>query len=166
MTHKSPEIEVPWGIFQWGEKYLAFIHKYQPTSSDRWKTRSLLKPLHTDSFTSWGTLSEKWRESPIKLSPDVMKVPSWATPAGPIWKLHTHTHTAQTSCACFTFPYLEVSPIVVVERLEKVIWFGDICNQLKFLLPKPEKQWKQNEKWFDIYDAHTCFIYCTWAVQE
>lgn len=33
MTHKRPEIEVPWGIFQWGETYWAVIHKYQPTSS-------------------------------------------------------------------------------------------------------------------------------------
>lgn len=29
------------------------------------------------------------RESPFEQGPDVPKVPSWATPAGHVWKLHT-----------------------------------------------------------------------------
>lgn len=73
----------------------------------------------------------KSRESPIKWGPDVLKVPSWATPAGPIWKLHK-------KCV-FAFPYLKVSSVVVVEGLEKLIWVGDVRNQLEFPLQIPEK---------------------------
>lgn len=68
--------------------------------------------------------------SPSK-GPDVLKVPSWATPAGPIWKLHTKPNEVSFF---FAFSYLEVPSIVTVERVEEVIWLWDERNQLELLL--------------------------------
>lgn len=108
------------------------------STSDTWKAKSLLKPLHTESFTCWRPLHKKSRESPIDWGPDVPKVPSMATPAGPIWKLHTNPKV------CFAFSYLKVASTAVVEGLEELIWPGEVYKLLDCFLPPPET----NMKWF------------------
>lgn len=129
MTHKRPEFYTRGGT-GWG------ITHVNPQNL-RWKTKSFLKPLHTESFTSW-------RESPIKQAPDVLKSPLWQHLLGDLG-----------NSAAFTFSYLEVSSIVVVEGLEKRIWLGDVCDQLEFLLPKPESKYItkdfRNREWKIIF---------------
>lgn len=96
--------------------------------------KRLLKPLRTWVIYITKALKCEVKGKSHQTGPDVLKVPSWATPAGPIWKLHK----TPLSWFCFVFSYLKVPSIVVVERGEKLIWLGDVCNQLEFFQPKSE----------------------------
>lgn len=92
--------------------------------SHRWKMKSLLKPLHNESFPSW-TLTCEVRESPCDMVQVCQK-----SPLGQhlleLFRNYTQIHP--------TFSYLKIPSVIVVERLEKVVWCGDISDQVEFLL--------------------------------
>lgn len=101
-------------------------------------------------------------------TPDVLKVPSWDT----CWANLEITQKS-ASWLCFVFSYLEVPFIVVVERLEKLLWLGDVCHQLEFSLQNPESKQKGflqlHEKWNYIYNStalcqfwRSVFVFGVW----
>lgn len=96
------------------------------------------------------------RESPTHFGPDVLKVPSWATPAG------VFGNYTQRQQRYFVFFYLEVPSIVVVEGLEELVWVWDVCDELQSFLPEPEtdlevlQKTKQNKKQTETETGNIC----------
>ncbi len=120
------------GIFHWGRTGRAVTQISTHSVWDRWKTKSLLKPLHTESSTSWGPLV--WSQGKV---PSIGVQMCWKSPLGQ-HLLAQFGNYIQTEWVCYAVSYLKVPSMVFVEGLEKILWVWDEKKMLDFFLPIPE----------------------------